>query len=119
MTTLSTAKLHLALLSVCLVLWASLPEIKTDDDDDDDDDELRVRTGRTELAARCDGFGELSERTESDVVLGSDLELVLRAGAQRDHLVPPAPPCQHTHTHEHQLDIANGPARRNRAVDTA
>jgi len=23
-------------LSVCLVLWASLPEIKTDDDDDDD-----------------------------------------------------------------------------------
>jgi len=24
-------------LSVCLVLWASLPEIKTDDDDDDDD----------------------------------------------------------------------------------
>ena len=83
-------------LSVCLVLWASLPEIKTDDDDDDDDDELRVRTGRTELAARCDGFGELSERTESDVVLRSDLELVLRAGAQRDHLVPPAPPCQHT-----------------------
>jgi len=26
-------------LSVCLVLWASLPEIKTDDDDDDDDDD--------------------------------------------------------------------------------
>jgi len=25
-------------LSVCLVLWASLPEIKIDDDDDDDDD---------------------------------------------------------------------------------
>ena len=24
-------------LSVCLVLWASLPEIKIDDDDDDDD----------------------------------------------------------------------------------
>jgi len=26
-------------LSVCLVLWASLPEIKIDDDDDDDDDD--------------------------------------------------------------------------------
>jgi len=25
-------------LSVCLVLWASLPEIKIDDDDDDDDE---------------------------------------------------------------------------------
>jgi len=28
-------------LSVCLVLWASLPEIKIDDDDDDDD-ELKI-----------------------------------------------------------------------------
>jgi len=26
-------------LSVCLVSWASLPEIKIDDDDDDDDDD--------------------------------------------------------------------------------
>jgi len=30
-------------LSVCFVLWASLPEIKIDDDDDDDDDGMRSR----------------------------------------------------------------------------
>jgi len=30
-------------LSVCLVLWASLSEIKIDDDDDDDDDENQNR----------------------------------------------------------------------------
>ena len=33
--------LSLLCLSVCLVLWVSLPEIEIDDDDDDDDDEIR------------------------------------------------------------------------------
>jgi len=31
-------------LSVCLVLWPSLPEIKIDDDDDDDDDSLPLQS---------------------------------------------------------------------------
>jgi len=30
-------------LSVCLVLWASLPEIKIDDDDDDDENQNRKK----------------------------------------------------------------------------
>jgi len=34
--TFLTFFLSLFCLSVCLVLWASLPEIKIDDDDDDD-----------------------------------------------------------------------------------
>ena len=53
-------------LFVCLVSWASLPEIKIDDDDDDDDDDRICR--RTSSAARLHAQRQSARHCESTTV---------------------------------------------------
>ena len=48
-------------LSVCLVLWASLPEIKIDDDDDDDNTTAATKLS-TVFLVQCVHFSDVFQK---------------------------------------------------------